>query len=446
MLYSKGAKLSDEELVELIAENRSMSKTLAEYAGQKSTSISTARRLAEFLGDGMTKDKGLACRFIISLKPNGAPVTERAIPLAIFSAPLATKRTYLRKWLKDPSIVNFELREILDWGYYIERLGSVIMKLVTIPAAMQGVSNPVPRVRHPDWLKRRVEGKVGPRQREVTDFFKRKDKGFGGDEERQGEGEVRDIEDGFGDSQSQSQSQTQQTQGMQQPRRAVVTTRKSHRSQTQSNISPDPDNSPEPEPEPEREIPLPDPKTNYSAWLKVMKATRWRKLRERQSFQTSSGVSAFFGGGAGVGSARPPQATRWDIVQFRESSTPGRYLMWVSVNGQLTAVPVRIPRTFYVHLRSGVGVVGASSTSNSISSGGSLGVGDAVFLRDEYEADKVSKVLPRNLPCRDLYRVVVREDKYREMEEHFVDVVNNPRVEGVFEQQVWRFHVGFVKR
>ena len=38
-----------------------MSKTLAEYEGQKSTSISTAKRLAEFLGDQMVKDAGEAC-------------------------------------------------------------------------------------------------------------------------------------------------------------------------------------------------------------------------------------------------------------------------------------------------------------------------------------------------------------------------------------------------
>jgi DNA polymerase epsilon subunit 1 len=43
--------MPDTELFELISENKSMSKTLAEYEGQKSTSISTARRLAEFLGD-----------------------------------------------------------------------------------------------------------------------------------------------------------------------------------------------------------------------------------------------------------------------------------------------------------------------------------------------------------------------------------------------------------
>lgn len=77
VLYSKGKTMPDSELFELISENRSMSRKLEEYGQQKSTSISTAKRLAEFLGDQMVKDKGLACRFIISKKPDGAPVTER---------------------------------------------------------------------------------------------------------------------------------------------------------------------------------------------------------------------------------------------------------------------------------------------------------------------------------------------------------------------------------
>ena len=97
VLYSKAANMPDSELFELIAENRSMSKSLEEYGAQKSTSISTARRLAEFLGDQMVKDAGLSCKFIISKKPDGAPVTERAIPLAIFQAEPSVRQHYLRK-------------------------------------------------------------------------------------------------------------------------------------------------------------------------------------------------------------------------------------------------------------------------------------------------------------------------------------------------------------
>ena len=78
-----------------------MSKILAEYGGQKSTSIGTAKRLAKFLDDQMVKDKGFAsaCKLIISAKPVGAPVTEGAVPVAIFSAEESVKRTYLRRWL-----------------------------------------------------------------------------------------------------------------------------------------------------------------------------------------------------------------------------------------------------------------------------------------------------------------------------------------------------------
>jgi hypothetical protein len=71
--------MPDSELFELISENRSMSRKLEDYGSQKSTSISTAKRLAEFLGDQMVKDAGLACKFVISRKPEGAPVTERLV-------------------------------------------------------------------------------------------------------------------------------------------------------------------------------------------------------------------------------------------------------------------------------------------------------------------------------------------------------------------------------
>lgn len=139
MVLFQAANMPDSELFELISENRSMSRKLEDYEGQKSTSISTAKRLSEFLGDQMVKDKGLSCRFIISRKPEGSPVTERAIPLAIFQTEDSVKKHYLRRWLKDASMSSFDIRDILDWQYYIERLNSCIQKIITIPAALQGV-------------------------------------------------------------------------------------------------------------------------------------------------------------------------------------------------------------------------------------------------------------------------------------------------------------------
>lgn len=155
VLDTKGGMLEDEDLIELICENKRMSKSLADYAGQKSTSITTAKRLGEFLGEEMVKGSGIATKYIVSALPLDAPVTERAIPVSIFSSD--KKEFFLRKWLKDPSLTSFGPREILDWEYYRERLSSVIQKIITIPAALQNVANPVPRVPHPDWLKARID-------------------------------------------------------------------------------------------------------------------------------------------------------------------------------------------------------------------------------------------------------------------------------------------------
>jgi DNA polymerase epsilon subunit 1 len=54
----------------------------------------------------MLKDKGLNCNLILSKYPLDAPVTDRAIPVAIFSADAATQKYFLRKWLKGMCHVN----------------------------------------------------------------------------------------------------------------------------------------------------------------------------------------------------------------------------------------------------------------------------------------------------------------------------------------------------
>ena len=380
VLFSKADNLGDDELVELIAENRSMSKTLAEYGGQKSTSISTARRLAEFLGDQMVKDKGLACKFIISAKPVGAPVTERAVPVAIFSAEESVKRTYLRKWLKDSSLTTFDLRSILDWQYYIERLGSVIQKLITIPAAMQKVSNPVPRIRHPDWLHRRVAGAIDKfKQNKMTDFFSRATE----QEKQERDAMDMDMED-FGEERKQNDR----------PRLAVV------------NRRPKPPQISEPTP---GILPLPDPSTNYPAWIKAMRP-RWKQRQEGMSGDGSTGgVPTMFRG------MRARTHRKWDVVQIRPSKIPGRFILWLSVDSELISIPLRIPREFYVHLKQPK---------------------EGLFRPEYYGCEKVARNLPRDRPCHNLYKISVREDVYRDIQEHFIDLMNDSAVDGVFEQQV----------
>ena len=99
----QGVDLSHDELLGFISESCTMSKALDEYEGRKSCAITTAHRLAQFLGDERIKDKGLNCNYVIARRPDNLPTSDRAIPVAIFSTEPLVARTYLRKWCGDIS-------------------------------------------------------------------------------------------------------------------------------------------------------------------------------------------------------------------------------------------------------------------------------------------------------------------------------------------------------
>ncbi|MBA0807205.1 hypothetical protein Gohar_023025, partial [Gossypium harknessii] len=69
LLDSQGKDIADSELLDYISESSTMSKSLADYGEQKSCAVTTARRLADFLGDAMVKDKGLHCQYIVACEP-----------------------------------------------------------------------------------------------------------------------------------------------------------------------------------------------------------------------------------------------------------------------------------------------------------------------------------------------------------------------------------------
>jgi DNA polymerase epsilon subunit 1 len=150
-----------------------MSKPLSEYGASKSTSITCARRMAEFLGEELVKDKGLNVKFIISQKPIGSTVSERALPIAIFQTEPRVMRSYIKKWCQDYSMEDFDMRSIIDWEYYKERFGNTILKIVTIPAALQNCENPFPKVPYPEWLKKKVKELNSIfKQTKITELFK----------------------------------------------------------------------------------------------------------------------------------------------------------------------------------------------------------------------------------------------------------------------------------
>jgi DNA polymerase epsilon subunit 1 len=401
VLHNKGSTLADEELMELISENRSMSKTLEEYGAQKSTSITTARRLADFLGEQMVKDKGLNCKFIICSRPRNAPVTERAVPVAIFSAEEAVKRTYLKKWLKEEP-TDTDPRALLDWDYYLERLGSVIQKLITIPAALQKVRNPVPRVPHPDWLQRRINIKDDRmKQKKITDLISKEPLG---DITNINGPRVDDMED-YG-----SKLLKPKSVGA-----AVASSQPAPMAQKRK--SPEPPESADPM----AALPkvMPSPSDDYPAFLKYQKQ-KWRiqkqaRIRRRQLFGDRRGL---VGGNIQQTFMKQAHATymnTWELLHLKPADSPGVVMAYVLIDARVHTLKIKVPRQVFLNLKS-------------------EDLPDVDI--DGCEVEQVNYTLPNGHPSTHLFKLTVPEETYFNEAEKFSLLFNHPSVEGVYEKQL----------
>ncbi|KAK3320306.1 hypothetical protein B0T19DRAFT_285529 [Cercophora scortea] len=404
VLDSRGATLADEELMELISENRSMSKTLEEYGTQKSTSITTAKRLADFLGPQMVKDKGLNCKFIICARPKGAPVTERAVPVAIFSADEESKRLYLKKWLTEEP-ADTDPRALLDWQYYTERLGSVIQKLITIPAALQKVRNPVPRVPHPDWLQRRINIKDDKmKQKKLTDLFGPVIKGPAG-EMTSSAGLLGDMED-YGDL-LKPKTVSAAISASQKP---AAKKRKS---------SPEPNASENQDPFAALPDKKPLPGEDYAAFLE------YQKLKWKLQKQARARRRHLFGDRRGNVQSNIQQTFRnqaeitfrntWQLLQLKASDSPGIVLAHVLIDSKIHTVKINVPRQVFLNLKSK----------------------DLPDIEvDGCHVEQVYHTLPNGHSSVHLFKLIVPEDIYFAESEKFSLLFNHPSVEGVYERQV----------
>ncbi|KAH9254345.1 hypothetical protein BASA81_007627 [Batrachochytrium salamandrivorans] len=411
ILFSKAADLSDADLFDLLSENRSMSKSLSEYGTQKSTSIKTAKRLAEFLGDQMVKDKGLACKFIISARPYDLPVSERAIPVAIFQAEPSVRRFFLRKWLKDSSIVEANIRDILDWQYYIERFGSVIQKLITIPAAMQLVSNPIPRVRHPDWLSKRVAAQEDRlKQRRITDAFVKVDKATFV-EHLSANDQVNHVTDKLQASHSGAIHQLD----------VISQVEFTHQERTELLTS------------------------NYQKWIELAKR-KWKAVQVDALHQGKSHIEtaqplSHFGletstkakrriGSTVFSTLSNPSASLSSrnlanstavyagssgiqLLEVVESELAGTFILWILANGGIQQVRMEVPRRFYIN--------------SKVSDPGELPTHPQLLIT------KRTRTLPRRHLCRYLYELEMPESFFIENNSLFAALFNHPDVDGVYE-------------
>ncbi|KAI4260020.1 MAG: hypothetical protein LQ352_000516 [Teloschistes flavicans] len=399
VLHQHGSTLADDELIDLICENRSMSKSLEEYGSQKSTSITTAKRLAEFLGAQMVKDKGLNCKYIISAKPRNAPVTDRAIPVAIFSAEAQVKRHFLRKWLREePDEMN--PRAIIDWEYYLERLGSVVQKLITIPAALQKVRNPVPRVSHPEWLQRRINTKDDRfKQRKMTDLFDKTPLAEipANALEHRLPTEIEDM-----GSTQMSKAKTGQVTRMVQKRRAVEA-------------------GPPVNTDPYVSLPakMPLMTDDYEGFLRYQKK-KWKiqkqqRIRRRQLFGERDNLAADSLGGLFRNQAELLFINTWQVLQLRETKIPGHIRAFVLIDKKVHALTIKVPRLLFINTNGG-------------------GLPDIELPGSVVE--RVHHTLPNGHPSTMLFKLAVSEEVYIHESQKITAICHHPSVEGVYEKQV----------
>jgi DNA polymerase epsilon subunit 1 len=79
----------------------------------------------------------------------------------------------LFRWTREDSLKggDVDIRKILDWNYYFERLSTQIQKMVCIPAVLQGIPNPVPEIELPEWLQKKTFDMKHHRQQKLTGFI-----------------------------------------------------------------------------------------------------------------------------------------------------------------------------------------------------------------------------------------------------------------------------------
>ena len=404
VLYEHGATLADEELIDLISENRSMTKTLEEYGNQKSTSITTARRLAEFLGEQMVKDKGLNCKYIISSKPRNTPVTERAIPVTIFSAEPNVKRFFLRKWLKDDP-ADMDPRSVIDWDYYLERLGSVVQKLITIPAALQKLGNPVPRVAHPDWLQRRINSKDDKfKQKKMTDLFQKSDKA-----------PLSSISANILDHRVQHAGDMDEliansTQKQKSSPDSKVAQKRKH-----------PENAPKTSLDPFASLPavMPSMTDDYQGFLKYQKQ-KWKiqkqaRIRRRQLFGERANVATDSLSNFFRNQAQMLYISTWQVLQLCETGRPGIVRAFVLIDQKIHALSVKVPRQFFVNLK-----------HESLPD---IEVPDC-------DVEKVNHTLPNGHPSVHLFKLSLSEDTFLQEASKMDALFQHPSIEGVYERNM----------
>ena len=353
-----------------------MSKSLQEYDQNKSNAITTAKRLGEFLGDQYIQGKGLTCQYVICKEPRGSSVTQRSIPIIIFSENVDEKQRifFLKKWMKTNSVSDFSVHNILDWDYYLERFTSTVQKIITIPAAMQQVANPIPSMPYPEWLQKQLNQLNDPKkQRKITDTFTVIKKST-----TPALNDIENLPHAF----SKPKVISQPTLNIKSTKRILPENKASSQKETQV---------------------VPDRKKNYQAWLQYQKQ-KWRNERLERKKKALQRFDSNF-----LSEIKPGKkylvtnyeekkkfemvSSTWKVVEVIDQGTD-KFDVWMLFKGFLKKISIIVPKTFYLN----------TLTENFPS--------NPLFSCSE----KVVKHLPRSFSLLNLFKVTMQQSSFDEFQ------------------------------
>ncbi|KAK3044452.1 hypothetical protein LTS18_001252, partial [Coniosporium uncinatum] len=165
---------------------------------------------------------------------------------------------------------------------------------------------------------------------------------------------------------------------------------------------------------------LPDPSEDYQLFLftskKIWKITKEQRKLKKKLFGLNSTVDR----GALTNWQRSEQfglfTSTWQLLQLKETGTPGEVLAHALVNGKLVNKRIKVPRQVYLNLKRD------ELPNVSI---------------DGVEVEKViNHSLPNGHPSVHLFKLTMSEDVYVSETKKLGALFNHPSVEGVYERQV----------
>ena len=357
------------------------------------------------------QDSGLNCKLLITRYPLGGAITERAIPVAIFESEPAIMRHYIKKWAKSSNMSeeagDFDIRNLIDWEYYVTRLNTCIQKIITIPAALQRIANPVPRCVHPDWLRKVVREKLDPfKQKSMTNFFTQL---------KEGEKNVLKDVPHEGDDASVAAMEIEEFLGGEEEREQQAGGGGGGgggggRGAGGGAVS--------------RED------TTFEGWLssrkKQWKLRRLRRKRLRGGNQDKGSNEHLDAGErqqalrGGMGSYMRANADalamadyHWQVVEIRPISPPGTFRMFCMTGPSvMEKFDVIVPRTLYTNSRVPMEIMRDS---------------------DSFQTRRVSRILPRSHRPMNLYEINLSESRFKRNEKTLSNFLTHPDLEGVYE-------------